>query len=281
MKHLSRRDRRESILIAAQKALARRGFLGTRTLDFAREAGVSCALLFRYFPTLKDLQRAVMERGLKRSPASWPKHLSRLQPRVAFKEVAAVLVGGIDQDPNLLRLALFGALSEVPDSALLLWRDCLRAERIVTSLIRTWKTNGWIHNHAEPTGLARLIVSSWIGESVVRHLFGIRRTGRSLNRMMDGVAGLLEVSVRAAPRDLSEAPEGRARTSVPSDLKIESVAHATLGESLEFAALDDGSGDVAVRRKPAPHPTSIPLVIRRSKERRGRTSSAIRTFARR
>jgi AcrR family transcriptional regulator len=271
VKHLSPQERRNSILIAARRALASRGFFGTRTRDFAREAGVSCALLFRYFPTLKDIHRAVMEHGLKRFPPPWSKKLCNLRPRAGLRAAAEILVGSIDRDPDLLRLALFGALAGMPDSAFLLWRDLLRAERGVASLIRAWKVKRWVSPDADATGIARLIVSAWMGEAVVRHLFGLRVTARSLNQMVDGVSGLLEANIRAEGRDPSGDQGVRTGTA--------SVARTFPARPRGAAAWDGGSGAAAARRIAKGRQASVPLEIGHRAERRVGTTSNVRSIA--
>jgi AcrR family transcriptional regulator len=205
MSRFSRRNRRASILHAARKALARRGFLGTRAEDIARAAGVSAGLLFRYFPTLADLQRAVIGQGLELPSMVWPKNLSGMRPRTACKAVAAAFREAVDRDPDALRLAYFGALTEVPDSALFVRRDLLRVERRLGSILRAWKAKKWVVSEVDATGLSRMIVSALVQDAVSGQLFGIRNGGRRRDRMMDAIAGLLEGSVRAVVRDPSRA----------------------------------------------------------------------------
>ena len=205
MSRLSGPDRRTSIIEAAEKAIARRGFLGTRAEDIARAAGVSAGLLFRYFPTLGDLRRAVVARGLNQPPASWPKNLSGMRPRMGCKAVAAAFREAVDRNPDALRLAYFGALTEVPDSALLLRRDLLRVERGLGSLLRAWNAKKWIGSEVDAPGLSRVIVSALVEDAVFGQLFGIRGGRKRLDRMIDAVAGLLEGSVRAVVRDPSSA----------------------------------------------------------------------------
>jgi len=205
MSRLRRQDRRASILQAARRALAARGFLGTRAQDIAQAAGVSAGLLFRYFPTLRAIQRAVLARGLKQPPLRWPKHLSLLRPGAAFKAVAAAFREALDRDPDALRLAFFGALTQVPDSALLLQREFLRVERGLASLIRVWKSRTWIDSEVDATGLSRLVASTLIQDAVAGHVFGVRSGGKRLDRMIDAVVGLLDQRARAVVRNPSKA----------------------------------------------------------------------------
>jgi len=203
MNRLPKQQRRNAILRAARSAFARRGFLGTRAEDIATAAGVSAGLLFRYFPTLRDIQRAVLGRELKRSLRSWPRNLSRIHPRMAFQAAAAAFVGSFERDPDSLRLALFGALTEGSTSALQIRREVLRLERGLASLIRAWKARKWIGEETDASGLSRVIASALMYEAIARQLFGLRRDERHLNRILNAATGSLGIHGRAEVRDLS------------------------------------------------------------------------------
>jgi AcrR family transcriptional regulator len=55
-------ERRESILVAAERVFAARGLHGTPTLEIAKQAGISQAYLFRLFPTKSELFIALAQR---------------------------------------------------------------------------------------------------------------------------------------------------------------------------------------------------------------------------
>src|SRR5438552_18219165 len=56
----SRRERQASIIAAAASLFAQKGFNGTTTREIAKTAGISEALLFRYFPTKRVLYAAII-----------------------------------------------------------------------------------------------------------------------------------------------------------------------------------------------------------------------------
>jgi AcrR family transcriptional regulator len=56
-------QRRETILVAASRVFAKRGYDGTRTLELAENAGVSEALMYQHFRTKADLYRAALTRS--------------------------------------------------------------------------------------------------------------------------------------------------------------------------------------------------------------------------
>ncbi|MDP2711545.1 MAG: TetR/AcrR family transcriptional regulator [Solirubrobacteraceae bacterium] len=55
-------ERREEILVAAERVFAARGLHGTPTMEIAKAAGISQAYLFRLFPTKSELFIALVER---------------------------------------------------------------------------------------------------------------------------------------------------------------------------------------------------------------------------
>jgi AcrR family transcriptional regulator len=57
----SSRARQASLISAATSLFAARGFRGTTTKEIAKAAGVSEALLFKYFPTKRALYAAILQ----------------------------------------------------------------------------------------------------------------------------------------------------------------------------------------------------------------------------
>jgi AcrR family transcriptional regulator len=56
----SARDRQASLIAAAASLFAAKGFNGTTTKEIAKAAGVSEALVFKYFPTKRTLYAAIL-----------------------------------------------------------------------------------------------------------------------------------------------------------------------------------------------------------------------------
>ena len=53
-------DRQASLIVAAASLFAAKGFNGTTTKEIAKAAGVSEALVFKYFPTKRTLYAAIL-----------------------------------------------------------------------------------------------------------------------------------------------------------------------------------------------------------------------------
>ena len=59
-------ERREKILDAARRVFLENGFAGARTRRIAEEAGITEALLYRYFPSKSAIFRAAVHEPLER-----------------------------------------------------------------------------------------------------------------------------------------------------------------------------------------------------------------------
>ena len=105
------RDRQASLIASAAALFAAKGFKGTTTKEIARAAGISEALVFKYFPTKRALYAAILA---EKAPLS--------ELLVAVEQVARkrddygvfTLIAGYrirpGADPTMLRLLLFSAL---------------------------------------------------------------------------------------------------------------------------------------------------------------------------
>src|SRR5579862_4940187 len=74
-------ERRRAIVAAAVPLFARKGFAGTTTKELAEAAGISEALLFRHFPSKKQLYGEILHLGCEGDPAL--EKLASLEPSTA------------------------------------------------------------------------------------------------------------------------------------------------------------------------------------------------------
>jgi AcrR family transcriptional regulator len=175
MRRLLKRDRKVLILDAARETYASRGFLGTRTQDVAQAARISPGLLFRYFPSMRALQKAVVARERGRRLIVWPRHLLKMPPRTALRTAAAAFVSTFARDRAMLRLALFGALLGNPAFVEPYRSAVLRTTRRLARLVKSWKEDGWVRESADPEIIAGLFVSSLVQDVLQQELFGSPR----------------------------------------------------------------------------------------------------------
>src|SRR5688500_11121535 len=113
---LSTADRKESIVAAATRCFAERGFEGTTTRMLARAAGVSEGLIFRHFPTKKSLYRAIIARRIAEGPAGMmpAEAAERNDDRAVLSSIASTLIARVSRDPSFMRLMFYSALEGAP-----------------------------------------------------------------------------------------------------------------------------------------------------------------------
>jgi len=107
----SGRERQASIIAAAASLFAQKGFNGTTTRAIAKTAGISEALLFRYFPTKRALYAAIIaaKSQLSQLMASIEQAADKRDDVQVFTLIASFRIHR-GADPSLLRLLLFSAL---------------------------------------------------------------------------------------------------------------------------------------------------------------------------
>ncbi len=107
----SGRERQASIIAAAASLFAQKGFNGTTTREIAKTAGISEALLFRYFPTKRALYAAIIaaKSQLSQLLATVEEAAHKRDDVQVFTLIASFRIHR-GSDPSLLRLLLFSAL---------------------------------------------------------------------------------------------------------------------------------------------------------------------------
>ena len=104
-------ERQASIISAAAALFAAKGFNGTTTREIAKTAGISEALVFKYFPTKRALYAAILAEKVQISQL-----MDNVEAAAEKRDDARVftLVASFrihrGADPSLLRLLLFSAL---------------------------------------------------------------------------------------------------------------------------------------------------------------------------
>jgi AcrR family transcriptional regulator len=104
-------ERQASIIAAAASLFAANGFKGTTTREIAKTAGISEALVFKYFPTKRALYAAILA-----EKAPFSELLATVEEAARKRDDTRVftMIAGYrirrGADPTLLRLLLFSAL---------------------------------------------------------------------------------------------------------------------------------------------------------------------------
>lgn len=123
-----REVRREQILDATLRLIARDGWAGMTMDRIAEEAGVAKSVTYAIFQSQAGLQRALMEREQERtfalSAAGLAAARAQDSPTAAIAAAFAVFLDGVARAPDSWKLVLL-AIDGAPDSV----RDAIRAGR--------------------------------------------------------------------------------------------------------------------------------------------------------
>jgi AcrR family transcriptional regulator len=111
---LSSEERRASIVEAACKLFADKGFRGTTTRELAAAVGVSEPILYEHFKTKRDLYSAIIEskarQGLESVQAIADRYAGSDDDNGFFKALGMNIVDFYTKDPDVVRLLLFSNL---------------------------------------------------------------------------------------------------------------------------------------------------------------------------
>jgi AcrR family transcriptional regulator len=107
----SSRTRQANLIAAATTLFAARGFRGTTTKEIAKAAGVSEALLFKYFPTKRALYAAILaeKANLNALVGAIDEVARKRDDERLFSLIASYRIRP-GADPTMLRLLLFSGL---------------------------------------------------------------------------------------------------------------------------------------------------------------------------
>ena len=108
-------QRRQHFIDAALHLFSTRGFRGTTTKAIAEAAGVSEALLFRYFQTKADLYGAILQQKARQAGFDARLETFRRQAKRGddwrlIHAVVSAIFASYERDPDFERLMLYAAL---------------------------------------------------------------------------------------------------------------------------------------------------------------------------
>src|SRR5437868_2403664 len=107
MKHLPAGERRKRIVLGAMAAFAKSGFKGTRSRDLAAAAGVSEALIFKYFPNKRAIQKAIIEERIRQTGDFVSPELKKAPLVQAMVGMASRILQVSERDPHFMKLLYF------------------------------------------------------------------------------------------------------------------------------------------------------------------------------
>lgn len=137
-KRISGEERKERIVVAAGSLFAKKGFKGTTTKEVARAAGISEAVIFRYFADKSSLYAAIINRCCddKHGNLKLEARLKGKSGKEAFIAIADYFMEIYAEDTTFARLLLFSALEKHRFSDMFIESRGLETLGLICALIK-------------------------------------------------------------------------------------------------------------------------------------------------
>ena len=169
----SSRERQAGLIAAAASLFAAKGFNGTTTKEIAKSAGVSEALVFKYFPTKRALYAAILAEKVTVNElleaveeASKKRDDHRVFTMIASSRIRP------DVDSTLLRLLLFSALEGHELSDMFFGKHHKVFYDHLASYIRTRIDDG-AFRPVDPLLAARAFIGMVVHHRLLHEIFGV------------------------------------------------------------------------------------------------------------
>lgn len=169
----SGRERQASLIAAAASLFAAKGFNGTTTKEIAKAAGVSEALVFKYFPTKRALYAAILAEKVTVTELleAVDEAAKKRDDRRVFTLIASYRIRpGVD--PTLLRLLLFSALEGHELSDMFFGKHHKVFYDYVATYIRTRIDEGEFQK-VDPLLASRAFIGMVVHHRLLHEIFGV------------------------------------------------------------------------------------------------------------
>ncbi len=166
-------ERQASLITAAASLFAAKGFNGTTTKEIAKAAGVSEALVFKYFPTKRALYAAILAEKVTVSELldAVEEAAKKRDDHRVFTLIAGYRIRpGVD--PTLLRLLLFSALEGHELSDMFFGKHHKIFYEHVAAYVRTRIDEGAFRN-VDPLLAARAFIGMVVHHRLLHEIFGV------------------------------------------------------------------------------------------------------------
>jgi len=170
-------ERRAQILRAATKLFAKQGFNGTTTREIADRVGVKETILFRLFPSKRELYWAVIDdktRALSGRQILERQLAAETDERKMFATIARDILERNTHDSTLTRLLLFSGLEEHGLSERFFQIYIAEYYEVLASYIRRRIREG-AYRPVDPLLSARGFLGMVFNYFLIQELFGARR----------------------------------------------------------------------------------------------------------
>ena len=209
-KRLSADERRPQILKCAVRVFARSNYRAATVADVAAEAGISEALIYKFFPSKKAIFLEILRHMSERIVSAWQDEQDREENALrALRNMGMEYYDRMIKHPDELRVQ-FQAISEVSDQAI---ADQLRQDHrnymgSIAKVLKRGMRQGTIRRDLDVTALAFLFNGAGILMNMMWLLafdreFTEARTSGLIDHLLDSIRPVAPVSKahrRAATR---------------------------------------------------------------------------------
>lgn len=169
-------ERRAQVLRVATKLFAKQGFNGTTTREIADQLGVKETILFRLFPSKRELYWAVIDEKRRGTSGLNPLQAqlsSETNERKMFATIAEDILQRNTKDSTLTRLLLFSGLEEHELSERFFQTYIAEYYETLAGYVRRRIRQGAYRN-VDPLLAARSFVGMVFNYFLVQELFGAK-----------------------------------------------------------------------------------------------------------
>jgi TetR/AcrR family transcriptional regulator len=206
-KRLAADERRPQILKSAVRVFARSNYRAATIADIAAEAGISEALIYKFFPSKKAIFLEILRHMSERIVSAWQDEQEREEDALrALRNMGMEYYNRMIRHPDELRVQ-FQAISEVSDKAIAeqLREDHRNYMDSITKVLKRGIRQGTVRGDLDVATLAFLFNGAGILMNMMRLLafdreFTEARIGVLMDHLLDSIKPAAPVGAGSARR---------------------------------------------------------------------------------
>ena len=171
-----RAPRREQLIAAAVRCVAREGFHKTTMAAVIAESGMSAGAVYGYFSSKNDIIRAIADSVLGRMTEQLARLADNATPVPPVDALAAMLeqIRELDQNGDVPRVAVQVWAEAGRDEAIaaIVRERMIRVRGVWCDLLTRARTEGLLSSDADPEAVAQVMLGAMVGFLQQHLLFG-------------------------------------------------------------------------------------------------------------
>ena len=187
-RRLPAEERRKQILKSAVRVFARSNYRAAKVADIASEAGVSEALLYKFFESKQAIFLEILQHMSERIVAAWQEEVDREEDATkALRNMGTTYYERMRNHPEELRVQ-FQAISEIAERQIAerLRKDHENYVRFITKVVRKGMRQGSVRKDLDVDMLGFLFDGGGILMNMMKLLsFEKKFTKATVHRLMD------------------------------------------------------------------------------------------------